>query len=450
MNVKTGKSPEDLGIKIPEGKQYSSRDFKVRTCPACKELGKRNPNDSSLSINMVKKVGNCHKCGTKFAWGSGGRKNYAEKIDYDLPVDELEMAGPEVLDWLKGRGITDRKIIDATVRQKMIYDKSIKKERPWVAFPYYKKIDGELTLINCKYRDIRDKQFRQEKNAEPSLWLSHMAQGAKTVVITEGEMDTLSIMQSLGIDYMKEKSVMVLSINGGAINEQDKDIDGKLRGFSLSYDATIGKADEVVLACDADPQGQRLKEELKNRIEKDVRVMRFGNAKDANELLETLGPESVRSSFEGAEVESPDGVSRLEEYSDKLRDLYDNGLNKGTTTYFDGVDQMWRWRSKEVNVVSGYANEGKTTLWLHLAMIACVFEPDRVFLVFSPENIPQEEFFEDLIHSFIGLPMDIDVKQRMSRDQLEKAMEFLNKHFEEATIAVNAQVGQGTGRQKTT
>jgi twinkle protein len=426
MSVKAGKTPEELGIEIPAGKEYSSRDFKVRTCPECKELGKRNFNDSSLSINMAKGVGNCHKCGTNFVWGD---RKKSSPVSYDLPEDKLQPICDEVMEYIKSRGITDEQVINACVMQEMRYDKSLKKEVPWLAFPYYKNVDNNKVLINVKYRDIRDKRFAQSKNGEPSLWLSHMAQGAKTVIITEGEFDTLAIMSSLGVDYMKENSIMVLSMNSGAINEQDRDIEGKLKGFSLSYENTIGKADTVILAVDTDPQGQRLKEELKRRIDKEIKIMRFGDCKDANDLLENKGADDVKSAVEGSEVELPDGVSRLEDFTDEMWDQYYNGLNKGTTTYMPSVDNMWKWRSGEVNIISGYANEGKTTLILHLAMIACVFEPTRKFLVFSPENIPQHEFYEDLIHSFIGLPSDISIKSRMTKEQYQQGMDFMNEHF---------------------
>jgi twinkle protein len=427
--VRIGSNPEELGIQIPEGKEYSSRDFKVRYCPGCEEAGKRNFNDSSLSVNMDKKVANCHKCGTKFSWGSPRDRANSAPVSYDLPEDKLQPVGREVMKFIKDRGIDDEDIINACVMQEMRYDKTVKKEVPWLAFPYYKLVDGERVLINVKYRDIKDKRFAQSKNGEPSLWLSHMAVNHKKVVITEGEFDTLAIMSALGVEYMKENSIMITSMNSGAINERDKDVDGKLKGFSLSYKAVIDCADVVVLATDGDPQGDRLKEELKKRIDKEVRVMRFGEFKDSNALLENKGKEAVISALEGAEIELPDGVSRLEDFEAEMWAQYNNGLNKGTSTYFDPVDRVWKWRPTEVTVVSGYANEGKTTLFLHLAMIACVFEPMRRFLVFSPENIPQHEFYEDLIHSFMGLPSDITIQNRMTPEQYKRGMEFMNEHF---------------------
>jgi twinkle protein len=435
MAHKHGKNPEEVGLKIPESKYNEKRDFKIRECPACEEMtddqGKQRVyDDNSVSVNMVKGVANCKRCGTTFGWKNRAVTSSNEEVSYDLPKDvKFQKLGDEAITFLKSRGLNDMEIINGTVRQVMRYDRTVKKEVPWIAFPYYKRVDDKDVLINVKYRAIKDKQFAQEKNGEPSLWLSHLNFGAKNVVITEGEFDTLAIMCALGVDYMKKHSIAVHSVNGGAINESDKNVDGKLKGFSLSYESTIANAETVILATDRDIPGMRLKEELKARIDKNIKVMSFGPYKDANDLLLEMGKEAVAVMYRDAQVELPEGVSRLDDFRDKMWDLYKNGLKEGTTTYFPEVDKMWRWRNGEVNVGTGYANEGKTTLFLHLCMIAAVFEPERVFLVFSPENIPQEEFYEELIHSFMGLPTDIKVANRMTPEQYEEAMNFMNKHF---------------------
>ncbi|MGR3301760.1 MAG: DnaB-like helicase C-terminal domain-containing protein, partial [Candidatus Scalindua sp.] len=249
-------------------------------------------------------------------------------------------------------------------------------------------------------------------------------------IFVSGNCDALAVMCSLGSDYMKKNSIGVHSMNVGAINEGDKNVDGKLKGFSLSYDKIIGPADTVILATDSDAPGLRLKEELKKRIDKDIKAMKFGEYNDANELLIELDWDSLRTVYENSEIELPKGVSRLNDFRDKMWEQYDNGLREGTTTYFPSVDKMWRWRAGEVNVGTGYTNEGKTTLFLHLAMITSIFDiSNRVFLVFSPENLPQEEFYEDLIHSFVGLPSDVNLNNRMGKDQFSDAMDFMNKHF---------------------
>ena len=68
---------------------------------------------------------------------------------------------------------------------------------PCIAFPY--RVDGEL--VNVKYR-TQDKKFRQEKNAERTLYnidriKSHWdLTGEKEVIFVEGEMDVLACFEA--------------------------------------------------------------------------------------------------------------------------------------------------------------------------------------------------------------------------------------------------------------
>ncbi len=54
-------------------------------------------------------------------------------------------------------------------------------------------------------------------------------------------------------------------------------------------------------------------------------------------------------------IQSPEDV--IEEM---LYDL-ENGKEKGSTTHIPDIDKCWKWRAGEVNLWSGYANEGKAT-----------------------------------------------------------------------------------------
>jgi hypothetical protein len=49
--------------------------------------------------------------------------------------------------------------------------------------------------------------------------------------------------------------------------------------------------------------------------------------------------------------------------------------------------------------------------------------------VFSPENMPEREFYKDLIHTYIGKSPESFHENRMSRQELEKGMSFIKEHF---------------------
>jgi twinkle protein len=105
-----------------------------------------------------------------------------------------------------------------------------------------------------------------------------------------------------------------------------------------------------------------------------------------------------------------------------------NGLPKGTTTYFSAIDPHWKWRSREFNIWTGYNNEGKTTLLNELALCKSVGDGWK-HAIFSPENMPQKEFFTELAEVYVGKSADRDRQNCMTEKELRDAIGFLREHF---------------------
>jgi hypothetical protein len=74
---------------------------------------------------------------------------------------------------------------------------------------------------------------------------------------------------------------------------------------------------------------------------------------------------------------------------------YRNGQNRGETTGVE-IDKAWTWRAKEVNLWTGYQNEGKSLFLNQLALIKA-FTSGWKFAVFSLK-FPLDDFFNDLIN----------------------------------------------------
>jgi hypothetical protein len=64
---------------------------------------------------------------------------------------------------------------------------------------------------------------------------------------------------------------------------------------------------------------------------------------------------------------------------------YRNGQNRGETTGVSEIDKAWTWRAKEVNLWTGYQNEGKSFFLNQLALIKA-FTSGWKF-AFSPETL---------------------------------------------------------------
>lgn len=92
-----------------------------------------------------------------------------------------------------------------------------------------------------------------------------------------------------------------------------------------------------------------------------------------------------------------------------------NGISKGTTTYIAGYDEFWTWKSKTVNIPTGYANEGKGTWIKQLALIKSLEEGKKTVL-FIPEDYPTYDVYDDLIHTISGKSTNVDSSNFISEE----------------------------------
>jgi len=105
-----------------------------------------------------------------------------------------------------------------------------------------------------------------------------------------------------------------------------------------------------------------------------------------------------------------------------------NGKKFGTSTYFNLLDNHWKWRGGEVNIWTGYNNEGKSCFLSQLAVNKAKFENWK-FAVFSVENYPVSEYYDELIHCYTGKSTDKRYLNVMSEQEYFEAAEFVHEHF---------------------
>lgn len=113
---------------------------------------------------------------------------------------------------------------------------------------------------------------------------------------------------------------------------------------------------------------------------------------------------------------------------EKIITSYETGHQKGTTTYNDFVDECWKWREKEANILSGFNNEGKSAWFRQMALIKAL-EEGKKFIFCSPEDYPPDEFFLDCIHTITGQSTDKDNPNYVGRDKLDKAYNLIKDKF---------------------
>ena len=107
-------------------------------------------------------------------------------------------------------------------------------------------------------------------------------------------------------------------------------------------------------------------------------------------------------------------IKTFKSQKDSLIKLFRDGRRKGTPTGVKDLDEteingrkssLWSWKLGEMNIWTGYNNEGKSQFLIFLCLLKAINEGWK-FAFFSPENDPPDEFFDDLIHTMLGKTTD--------------------------------------------
>ena len=253
-------------------------------------------------------------------------------------------------------------------------------QNEWIIFPYLR--DGEL--INTKRRHRDKKDFRQNAGSLAIMWNRDRCVDPETIIVVEGEIDGMSV-EVAGFENHTTP-------NQGAPNAGDQNVDKKLECIGNTWEIFENKT-RIIIAVDNDENGRRLESELIRRFGADrCAVVDWDDCKDANEYLMTHGADGVRQKIESAVDVPVSGIWRVDDAWDSMLDGFRNGKKRGQTTHVPDLDPCWTWRTGDVNLWTGYNNEGKTTLLNQLLLLRAKHNGEKCG-VFSPENYPADEFF---------------------------------------------------------
>lgn len=256
----------------------------------------------------------------------------------ELPQRPLKVK-EQAVRYLEGRGISR----GVTER----YHISARKDNENVlVFPFY---DENHTLRFVKYRKTdfdkeRDKNKEWcEKDTMPILFGMDQCQDFSCLVITEGQIDSLSLAEA-GIPN-------AVSVPNGA------------RGFTWIENCWdwVSKFPEVVVFGDCERGKITLVEELSRRLRCKLRVVRqedYLGEKDANAILQKYGPEAIHQAVHNAQVLPVNHVVRLADVENvDLNDL--ERIRTGFSNLDRVVDGFFMG---QLVLLTGKRGEGKSTL----------------------------------------------------------------------------------------
>ena len=119
-------------------------------------------------------------------------------------------------------------------------------------------------------------------------------------------------------------------------------------------------------------------------------------------------------------------------YLDNVRDSmllsFKTGQARGETTHFPTIDEHFRWKRGELTLMHGIMNQGKSTMVMQLCLMKAVFCGYK-YAFFSPEQDPPDDFYDDLIHMYLGGNTQMYYANQVSEDEYIRGMNFVKDHF---------------------
>ena len=395
------------------------------TCPECSHRRKGSNKREPVMAVLIKEdrlIYDCKHCGVN---GCAPLKNTTPPR-IRLKPDEKKRAEEGVLTPLSMEYLTsNRKISKQVLKDHGIYSTQVffpklEKKVEAIGFPYLQ--DGEVYAT--KFRAVEAKAHTQNGGGANTLFGEHLINGETTLTICEGEVDSLSLWSA---------GVASVSVPNGAPqkiseNRVDPSEDKK---FSYVWNARelFARMERIVLAVDGDQSGTALAEELARRIGKAkcFLVQWPNDCKDANDMLVNHGGEALKDLIENAKPYPLSGLHNAEYYNEAVDILYSNGVAKGESTGFDGVDEIYTVKTGYVTVVTGIPSSGKSCFLDHV-MVNLAKNKEWKFAICSFENDPATHITQ-LIEKFTLKPFFEGPTPRLTAEELKESKAFVDDHF---------------------
>lgn len=235
--------------------------------------------------------------------------------------------------------------------------------------PYYR--DGAVVAQKLRFADKSFVLLGDGKDL-PLFGMNRWSKGPR-IVITEGEIDAISVAQVTGL------KMPVVSVPQGAPSA------AKAIAKHLDY---LGRFDTVVLWLDNDEHGRKAVEEIVEILEPGkVLVVRTPEGKDANDLLRSGRAGDIVNAVYQARPFRPDNLMAGADLKDRVKTM-----RKDVVSFpwgFDCLDDATRGiRAGEVTLLTAGVGAGKSTVVREIQYALAM--ADEPFAAFMLEDSPEE------------------------------------------------------------
>jgi twinkle protein len=363
-------------------------------CDACGSSDARAINDKGW--------GKCFSCGKRTPPESDGE----EPVDTAVSQEGREkrkglLQGEDlVFQAFPRRGLTEETCRFFTYSAGYARHPKTREEEGCHVAPYYR--DGSLVAQKLRFGDKSFTVLGDGKDL-PLFGMNRWQRGPR-IVITEGEVDCLSVAQATGL------KMPVVSLPSGAQNAH-KVIKGHL-DYLLAFD-------QIVLWFDNDEHGRAAVEACVDLLPVGrVFVVRTpAGAKDANDLLVAKRTGDIVQAIFQAKPFKPDNLMAGAELKDRVKNMRKNVVS--FPWGYEGLDRSTRGiRQGEVTLLTAGVGAGKSTLVREVQYaMARAGEP---FAAFMLEDSPEEAAL-GLVSIHLDRRLHLDDGDFMETDEFSKA-----------------------------
>lgn len=280
------------------------------------------------------------------------------------PSKRRRMAG--LIDAGEIKALGARKISEETCRK---YGYSVGEHKGVTVqiAPYYR--DRELVAQKLR---TADKKFSMVGNAQDiELFGQHLwpNDGGRRVIVTEGEIDCLTIAQAFNLKWA------VVSVPNGAQGAK------KALQRNLEF---LERYAEIVLAFDDDKAGRAAVEECAQLFTPGkVKVMQYGGHKDANAAAQAGLAGEIPGWVFSAVAYQPDGIVTGEDLWEEIQKPVEWGLSY---PWEELTKATYGIRLNELVALGAGTGMGKTDLFKEIITHLLMFHQQKVGLVFLEES----------------------------------------------------------------
>jgi twinkle protein len=388
---------------LPEGSKYS-------TCPLCSEHRKKNT-EKCLMLDWERGLATCQHCGEVIQLHTYKKKK-SEKYYVLPPQTNISLnttnLSDRVVKWFEGRKISQFTLLKAKITENKEYMPQWKKKMHAINFNYYR--NGEI--VNIKYR-AANKTFKLFKDAELIMYNLDMITSSKDVVIVEGEIDCLSMIEC-GILH-------VVSVPNGATL---KNINLEYLDNSIEY---FENKEKIIFALDNDEPGENLKRELIRRFgaERCYNVD-LNSCKDPNEYLCKYGKTELKKRIEEATPMPLENVIFAKDQEAQLADFYLNGLKSGLKCGLAELDNIYTVLTGFYEVVTGIPTHGKSEV-VDSRMIGLNLNYGYKCAFVSVENKPTILHIDKILRKILGYkPTE---QKHIDSKKYKETLDYIHNNF---------------------